>query len=75
MKVKDSVRDCSRKDVEDLFLLHDFEISNRSKHDMAEHSSFSQSFPIPRHKKLSPGVVRKAIKLVEEFRKSSYYDD
>ncbi len=59
----------------DLFLLHDFEISNRSNHDMAEHSRFSQSFPIPRHKMLSPGVVRKAIRLIEEFRKSSYYDN
>ena len=74
-KVNDSVRDCSRRDVVDLFLLHDFEISNRSNHDMAEHSRFSQSFPIPRHKMLSPGVVRKAIKLIEEFRKSSYYVD
>ena len=26
-KVKDSVRDCSRKEVVNLFLLHDFEIS------------------------------------------------
>ena len=72
-KVKGSVDDCSRKAVVKLYTLHDFEIVNRTKHDMAEHSSYPHSFPIPRHKKLSPGVVRKAIKHIEEFRQSCYY--
>ncbi len=74
-KVKASVRDCSRKEVVDLYRLHDFEILNRSSHDMAEHNHYPHNFPIPRHKMLSPGVVRMAIKHIEEFRQSSYYDD
>ncbi len=69
------VSDCSRREVVDLYRLHDFEIVNRSNHDMAEHISFPHNFPIPRHKKLSPGVVRKAIKHIEAFRQSSYYND
>ena len=74
-KVTDSVRDCSRKEVVDLFQLHDYEIRNRKNHDMAEHDSYPYGFPIPRHKFLSPGVVRKAIAHIEEFRQSCYYDD
>jgi len=72
-KVKNSVRDCSRREIVDLYLLHGFRISNRSSHDMAEHDSYPHSFPIPRHKKLSPGVVRRAIGHIEEFRQSCYY--
>ena len=72
-KVKGSVRDCSRKELVDLYLLHDFEIVNRKRHDMAEHSLYRPSFSIPRHKMLSPGVVRRAIQHIEEFRKSEYY--
>ena len=74
-KVKDSVRDCARKEVVDLFLLHDYEFRNRKKHDVAEHNSYPHGFPIPRHKMLSPGVVRKGIGFIEEFRQSCYYDD
>lgn len=74
-RVKAIVRNCARREVVDLYLLHDFEIVNRSNHDMAEHNSYPHSFPIPRHKMLSPGVVRKAIKHIEEFRQSSYYND
>ena len=73
-KVKALVRDCSSREVVDLYRLHDFEIVNRSNHDMAEHNSYPHNFPIPRHKMLSPGVVRKAIKHIEEFRGSCYYD-
>ncbi len=71
--VRAMVRDCSSKDVRDLFLMHDLEIYYRAKHDMAEHSAYPHSFPIPRHRMLAPGVVRKAIKLNEEFRDSCYY--
>lgn len=74
-KVKDSVRDCSRKEVVKMYRLHDFEITNRRSHDMAEHSRYEPGFSIPRHKKLSPGVVRSAIAHVEEFRQSCYYSD
>lgn len=74
-KVKGSVDDCSRKAVEKLYTLHDFEIVNRRKHDMAEHCNYKPGFPIPRHKKLSPGVVREAIKHIEVFRESRYYND
>ncbi len=74
-KVKGSVDDCSRKAVVKLYTLHDFKIINRTKHDMAEHNFYPHSFPIPRHKMLSPGVVRMAIKHIEEFRQSSYYND
>ena len=74
-KVKASVRNCSRKEVVDLYQLHEFEIMNRKKHDMAEHSQYQPGFPIPRHKMLSPGVAREAIGHIEEFRKSIYYDD
>lgn len=73
-RVRAIVNDCSRREVVDLYLLHDFEIVNRSNHDMAEHNSYPHSFSIPRHKMLSPGVVRKAIKHIEEFRRSCYYD-
>ena len=74
-KVKGSVRNCSRKALVDLYLLHGFDLVNRKRHDMAEHSQFTPAFAIPRHKMLSPGVVRKAIEHIEEFRKSDYYDD
>ena len=73
-RVKAMVSDCSRREVVNLYRLHDFEIVNRSKHDMAEHIGYPHSFPIPRHKTLSPGVVRKAIKHIEVFRLSCYYD-
>ena len=72
-RVKAKVSNCARREVVDLYLLHNFEISNRSNHDMAEHNSYPHSFPIPRHRMLSPGVVRKAIKHIEEYRNSCYY--
>ncbi len=42
---------------------------------MAEHLHYAPSFSIPRHNKLSPGVVREAVKHIEEFRQSCYYND
>ncbi len=42
---------------------------------MAEHCHYVPGFPIPRHKQLSPGVVREAVKHIEAFRQSCYYHD
>lgn len=42
---------------------------------MAEHSRYVPGFSIPRHNKLSPGVAREAVKHIEEFRQSCYYND